>query len=728
MTNRNSEIAPFTRVAAPAAPFEPSGFAPPPGRDVDPRRLWKVIVRRRRLLLAVWIGFALAVALFTLLQHKKYTTQVKMIAGATSSNSTAPQQNDAGTNLPVLNALLAATGVQSSATYAELIQQAPVAQGVARQLGLGVSPAELLRHVQVKPVTDTAILGIDATWKDPETSAKIANAFATTFVARERDLVTHQADSAIAFLRRDLPDVERNMRDAQDALSAYQERSGIADLTTQTQTSVAALAALDAKEKTAEVDAAQAQAQLGAIEQQLAQTPDSIVGSQTVAQNPVAGQLQTQISTLKVQLEAARRQYTDSFPAVIALRTQLAAAERQARAQPSQMVSGTSSIPNPVYQQLTQTAATLQATIASAQSQMETVRAQKEAAKPQLDRLPSQTRRISDLQREAKAAESVYEALQRKYQDALVSRTTALSDVSITQTADPAVFRVSPNAPFNIALGIVLGLGFALAAVFLTEFVDDRFRSEEDVKERLGLPVLATIPLVDASDRDEWVKPLSVESFYQLVASLRYSSAHPPRTIAFTSASQGDGKSSVVVNTAVSLALMNSRVLIIDADLRRPTIHEKMDLRNERGVSDVLVGMARLQDATVPTEHARVFVLPSGRPAPNPVGLLQGEAFDRLLRQAREQFDYVLVDAPALRSIVDGVVLGVKAEGTVLVISAAQSDARSVRAAIDKLRAVDGINLLGVVLNATRPDRRETATNYYLGGGQTLALPPEPTA
>jgi succinoglycan biosynthesis transport protein ExoP len=151
-----------------------------------------------------------------------------------------------------------------------------------------------------------------------------------------------------------------------------------------------------------------------------------------------------------------------------------------------------------------------------------------------------------------------------------------------------------------------------------------------------------------------------------------------------------------------------------------------MNLSNERGLSDVLVGLARFQDAVLPTEHARVFVLPSGRSAPNPVGLLQGESFERLLRQAREQYDYVLIDAPALRSIVDGVVLGIKAEGTVLIVSAAQSDGRSVRTAIEKLRAVDGINLLGVVLNATRPDRRETAANYYLGGGgQTIALPPE---
>ncbi len=725
MLNRTNEIIPITKIVAPVTTFDAAAFSTA-ARDIDPQSIWKTLQRRRRLLIGVWAAFALFVALYTLLQPKKFTTQVKMIAGNASAGASATTQTNAGTNLPILNALLAANGVQSSETYAELIQQSPVAEEVARRVGLPIGAADLLRHLQVKPVTDTAILALNVTWKDPVKSAQIANAFASVFVDRERQLVASQADSAISFLQAELPNAESKMRDTQQALSAYQVKTGIADLPTQTQNSVLALAALDTKQQAEQLDGAQAQAQLGTVQQELASTPPTVVGTRTVAANPVAAQLAAQVSSLQVQLNSARQQYTDSYPAVIALRSQLAAAQRQAQKQPEQEVSGVQSVPNPVFQQLTQTAATLQATIASAQAQVRVIDAQRLAEQPKLDRLPVESRRIGELQRREKSAEGVYNALQQKYQDALISKTTALSDVAITAAADPNVYVKAPNLPFNIALGIVVGLVLAVTAVFLADFFDDRFRTESDIKERLGLPVLATIPMLESNNREAWVKPLSVESFYQLVASLRYSSATPPRTIAFTSADQGDGKSTVAMNTALSMGLMNARVLIIDADLRRPTIHEKMHVSNERGLSDVLVGLARFQEAVLPTEHARVFVLPSGRSAPNPVGLLQGEPFERLLRLAREQYDYVLIDAPALRSIVDGVVLGIKAEGTVLVVSAAKSDTRSVRSAIDKLRAVDGVNLLGVVLNATRPERRETAADYYLGGGQTIALPPEP--
>jgi capsular exopolysaccharide synthesis family protein len=153
-------------------------------------------------------------------------------------------------------------------------------------------------------------------------------------------------------------------------------------------------------------------------------------------------------------------------------------------------------------------------------------------------------------------------------------------------------------------------------------------------------------------------------------------------------------------------------------------MHRKFNMSNETGLSDVLVGVARFEDAVRPTEHPNVSVLSSGRPAPNPIGLLQSDGFDVLLKRARERFDFVIVDGPALRSIADGVVLGIKTEGTVLVISAPSSEGRSVRSALERLRAVGGINFVGIVLNRVRPDRRETS-DYYLGSGQTISLQPD---
>ncbi len=688
----------------------------------DLRRLWSIIWRRRKLLLFVWTVVALLVATATFLQAKKYTTEVKLIAGSSSVRQTS-SDGTGMTNLPILNAFLAATGDQTGETYAELMRQSPVAQAVIDDLKLPTTVSQLISRVAVKPIKGTSVLTVDVTWGNPTTSARIANTFASVFVERQRQLVAHQADAAIGFLQQELPKAEARMTEAQGALSAYQSLTGIADLPTQTTARIMAITAIETKQQQAEIDSRQAAAQLTAINQIRSTIPQTIVGSRTVSANPVAAALQTQIETLDGQLSVARHTYTDNFPTVIALRAQLQDARRQLAALPANVVSGTQSNPNPLAEQLNQQAATLQGQIASANAQIGILSRQRAAAQPLLDALPAQARRIGDLTRQAKSAEDIYDALQRRYQDASIARTTALSDVTITEPARADIFSVAPNRFTNIIFGIMFGFVLAIAAVFLAESFDERFRTEDDVREKLGLPVLATIPLVHAlADKNSpWIMPLAVESFYQLVTSIRYSSNSPARVIAFTSADQGDGKSTVVINTAISMAKMKSKVLVIDCDLRRPSLHTKLGISNDTGLSDILVGIGAIESEVRTTDHAGVSVITSGRKAPNPLALLQSENFRRLLRRTREEYDFVLIDCPALQSIVDSVVVAVQAEGTVLVVSAAKSEGRSVRECVAKLRAVEGVTFLGVVLNRIRP-HRSALSDYYLGNGQSISL------
>jgi len=274
-----------------------------------------------------------------------------------------------------------------------------------------------------------------------------------------------------------------------------------------------------------------------------------------------------------------------------------------------------------------------------------------------------------------------------------------------------------------MAVAVIAGVLLALGSAFVLEFFDDRFRSEDDIKERLGIPVLASIPALTAMTHTgartgSWIDALAYESYFELVTALRYSSADAPRSIAITSPRQGDGKSTIALNVAISMAQLNARVLIIDADLRRPTLHTKLGFANGKGLSDVLVGVCTLDSAVRESGHPGVLTLTSGTRSPNPVALLQGQAFDRLLEAAREKFDFVIIDAPALGPIIDGVILAMKADGAVLVVSATNTDGRSANSALDKLASVSAVNLIGVVLNHTKPEAHQYS-EYYLANGSS---------
>jgi len=316
----------------------PSGYpAVEPSVETDVSSIVGTLLRRKRALFAILVGFLSLVILWTLLTPKSYTATSKLIAGGAG-----PGQSHGGdTALPLLNALLAASTAQSPETYVALIQQDPVVDQVIRNLNLKTSVDQLSNQISVKPVTNTSIIELSATWRDPDTAAQIANEFANVFITRERDLIAGQAGSAIDFLTKELPSAEARMRDEDKKLADFQAAhpSVYVSMTDTNGVSSSAVSAAQQRYAQAKVDAEQAQAQLASVTVQMSSLSQTINGSQNVAENPVVGQLQTQLAQVDVQLEAARKQYTDQHPTVLALMEQKTQLEREIRKQPGTIFS-----------------------------------------------------------------------------------------------------------------------------------------------------------------------------------------------------------------------------------------------------------------------------------------------------------------------------------------------------------------------------------------------------
>jgi uncharacterized protein involved in exopolysaccharide biosynthesis len=232
----------------------------------------------------------------------------------------------------------------------------------------------------------------------------------------------------------------------------------MADLQTETQNTMNAAAALDAKIQATKVDSQQAAAQLASVRGQLGHMEANVNGPTTTAPNPVLSQLQQQLSQATVQLQVARQQYTDQHPTVIGLRRQVADLQREIANTPPTVVAQANTMPNPVYQQLSQQAAISQAQIASDAAELSQLQAQHAAMTPKLRALPAKATRLLELQRQAKLATDVLNALQQKLNEASISKTTALSDVTITSPAVATEATSKPNRLLNIILGALLSV------------------------------------------------------------------------------------------------------------------------------------------------------------------------------------------------------------------------------------------------------------------------------
>jgi len=309
-------------------------------------------------------------------------------------------------------------------------------------------------------------------------------------------------------------------------------------------------------------------------------------------------------------------------------------------------------------------------------------------------------------------------------------RSNNIREVDVARTpGGPA----EPNIPRNLGFAFVLGLTSGIGLAFLLEGIDNTVRTPEQAQAISGLPSLGMIPLGSKNNADSGAKagpglmvaaskeavelitqsrPQSqmAESYRALRTSLLLTSlGAPPKTILITSALPREGKTTTSINTAIVLAQKGVRVLLIDADLRRPSIHKTLGMGPRVGLSNVLTGGATLQQATMRSPVLpNLYVLPAGTPPPNPAELMASVQMNDMLTQLRDQYDHIVVDTPPTLSVTDAVVLSTRADAVVLVIRSAQTTKPALRRARDILAQVNA-RVSGVLLNAVNLD----SPDYY---------------
>lgn len=656
------------------------------------------------------------VGVVTMLTPKSYTTTARLMAGR-PSRDIAPSGSD--TALPILNALVLQNGEQSAETFAQLAQQHDIASKVIVAQNLRTTPRALLGSVSVKPVVNTALLNLSVTWRTPEQSSRITNAFAEAFIEQERQFVRSEAASALGFLSQEMPKAQARAHAAAARLARFQATHGYLDATAHAQDLVSRIGTIDQRIDQLTVDAGEAKALLASVNRQLANLTATIDSGKDVAPNPLSADLRAKLTDTETKLADAQQRYTAEHPTVIALRRQRATLMAQIGAQPSSIVSRTSVAPNPLYQALKQQAATYRARIEGDRGQLRALQAERSTYAPSLSALPGQAIDFASLREEATRAENVYEALARKYSDALIANTTAISDISIVEPAraEDAVKR--PSLALNLAIGTVAGLLVAFGVVFVLEILERRSR-DDDGAILLGLPVLARIPTLTSTSQRmlPWVQSMTIEAFLHLCVTLRRVNKRRLKTLAVLSASRGDGKSTVAFSLATAMASLQPRVLLVDADMRRPTLHERAHCSNDVGLSDVLKGSASLHDA-VQEVTPGLDILTSGAPDPHPVSLLQ-YCFETLLRDAQEHYAMVIVDTPAVTSVSDALLIAPHVDGTLMVV-AKNTGEEEARKTIAQLSSLHIDNVLGIVVNKDAV-RANDYDDYFAKASN--ALPP----
>jgi capsular exopolysaccharide synthesis family protein len=558
---------------------------------------------------------------------------------------------------------------------------------------------ELRSTLDVRHVTGTTLIRARCTALDPDLAATVLNTLAAAYQEHSAGQERAGAANRREIIAQQLAALADSMTTAQEALLEYQRESRSLDPRLEGQAVAAAL--LDAQNDlrtlrfresllTAVVRALRSKgASNEAFRRLVALGGDILPGAQGLYDR-----LQ-ELETERQRLTASRYGFTAQGPQVQVLDSLIAASKAEALG-------------------ITEESLSL----------LRTSRAAAEARERELQQrvgqLPEQAMVFQRLQQRVDAVQRIADVLVEKFYEALIPESGGSPGVEVV---DPAVPPTGPDpmpGSSRLFFGLLVGFALGVGAAFGLEYLDATVRYPWDAESVVGLPIIGIVPEMKVRTGPRGAPNAAaidpngpgVEAFRMVRTTLRFVRADRPQVIAVTSPGPGEGKSMVAVNLALAIRQQTARVLLVDADMRRPVVHRLLPMEREPGLSDVLVGEAEPGDAIRTLTPHNLSVLPAGTTSPNPAELLGSEAFSRLLSYAREHFETVIIDSPPVLSVADATVIAPVVDGTLVVACVNQTHRQALAHAVEQLRLVKG-SVLGVLLNRAPPTGAYRRYSYY---------------
>jgi capsular exopolysaccharide synthesis family protein len=421
----------------------------------------------------------------------------------------------------------------------------------------------------------------------------------------------------------------------------------------------------------------------------------------SIASNPFVQQLKTRVSELQREKLRLEERYGDKHPDVQRVNGQIADAQRQLDVEVDRNV------------------ASIKADYQAAVAEEKQLGRDLETQKAQATDLNRKSIDYSVLQREAESNRQVYESLLQREKEMRVVSNSRANNVRLLDRAETPGSPFTPNTRRAWIMALLFGLGIGVAAAFAIDYLDDTVKTPEDVTWRLHLNFLGLVPKVHGERHPLLSGPVPHdfgEAFRALRTALVASSGtDATRLIAVTSTQPLEGKTTTAVNIALALAIGGARVLIIDADMRRPSLHKAMRLPNDRGLAELLAGGAKMREVVQRCGDPNLLVISAGHTPSNPSELLGSDRMRAFLHQlTKGPFDWIIIDTPPVLAVTDAVVLAPLVHGVSFVIGAEMTRWRLAERAIETLQAGHP-RAIAAILNRVDFDRNRYYYSRYYG-------------
>ena len=573
----------------------------------------------------------------------------------------------------------------------------PVADESAQEAGL---ISGFLGGVIITPYATTRLVDVVYQHTDPDFAAAAANTLAEEYTQQNLDQRLSNNAKELAFVNEQLDAATLKVKEGEQALQQYREVNNAQSLDDRQNIVVSRLTSLSQAVTEKRTERQQKETLYSQV-RGADPTSDAADTFPLIGNNPSVVTAQSQLAALKAEQISLSQTYGPEAPKMREVEGKIEAAARLLVAERRKVIE-------------------------SAKNEYEAAVAQERnfgsdleranAANIELDRKSGDYR---ILQRDLDSQRQIFQSLLDRQKQLSVVANSRANNVRLMDRAEPKRTPISPNPRRDWLTAILAGLTVAFALAFGIEYLDDTIKTPEDVTKRLRLPLLGLVPALQGERvpvLTETVPNDLGEAFRSLRTSLVFTSGgEATRVIAVTSTQPLEGKTTTACNLALALAFGGSRVLLIDADMRRPGLHKTMGLQNGAGLSHLLVGQARVREVIQRTADPNLFVITAGRTPPNPSELLASERMNHFIANlAHGPFDWVVIDTPPVLAVTDAVIIAQKVAGVVFVIGSEMTRRVHAERALETLQngRVRGI---GAVLNRVDFDRNKYYYSRYYG-------------
>jgi len=599
---------------------------------------------------------------------------------------------------------------------------------ISEEMLRDLDPEKLVKNLEVGSPEGTDIVQIRVAADSRAKAETIANAICEAFVEWKREVAQQSAADTVDTLEERVATARARLAEAERKVQEFKRTNRLVDVSAETQAAVEQYLKYDAEVVQAQQEVSVQEARVAELSRRLRTANQAIERGTGVRDDALVLALQQRLNALEMERANAALRIRPGYPGTGSLE-ELDAQIADVKKRLAAALQGTLDNRRPSLEgqaNLSQQLTAAQLDLRNARARLAAATAARNRARTRTAQVPDATLEYARLAREAELAQTLYTTLQRNLSAARLDKDSASGNVQISQYAFVPEKPFEPNHPRNLLFGLAVGLALSFAVVLILEQADTRVRSVDDVRELVPGPVVGALPRWSQSELKELMAGGSaapVEEAYSLARvnlslALRQAAngdERLPKVVLVTSAMPGEGKSLTAAQMARSLARAGNRVILVDADLRRPAQNEIFGTAEPVGLADVILGRLSLDEALVAGDTENLTLLHSGTPDRNPTDLFSMPSLPRILEELRNMADMVIVDAPACAVVADALLLAPHVDCIMHVVSAGVAERPVVRDAAETLAAA-GPKLMVFFVNRAPKDQSAAYLRYYYYG------------